>query len=96
MKMQVIGFESNEGVSKRTGKPFAIGRLHTMIPIAGSDSAKGAVGHSYDAEPSILDKIKHLAPPFMADVEVIQVMKFGQPQNQVVSVVPVDRAKTPA
>lgn len=88
MKMQCIGFEMNEGTSKKTGLAYAIGRLHTMIPLAGSKGAKGYVGHTYDCEVSILRKVEHLQPPFLADVEVQQVMKYGKPTNEVVSVVP--------
>lgn len=88
MKMQCIGFEMNEGTSSKTGKAYAIGRLHTMIPLAGSKGAKGYVGHTYDCEVSILRKVEHLQPPFLADIEVQQVMKYGKPTNEVVSVVP--------
>lgn len=88
MKMQVCGFEATEGVSKKTGKPYSIGKLHTMIPLAGSDRAKGYCGHTYPVEVSILSKIEHLQPPFIADIEVTQVMRYGTAQNEVVSVVP--------
>lgn len=88
MKMQVCGFEITEGISKKTGKPYAIGKLHTMIPLAGSDGAKGFAGHTYPTEVSVLRKIEHLQPPFIADVEVQQVMRYGNAQNEVVTVVP--------
>lgn len=93
MKMQIVGFEITEGVSKKTGQSYAIGRLHTMIPLAGAKGAKGYQGHTYDAEVSILRKVEHLQPPFMADVEVIQVMKWGEAKNEVVSVVPAQASK---
>lgn len=93
MKMQVVGFEISEGVSKKTGKPYAIGQLHTMIPFSGAKGAKGFVGHTYEAEVSVLRKIEHLQPPFAADVEVQQVMKYGKAQNEVVSVVPAQQPK---
>lgn len=93
MKMQIVGFEINEGTSSKTGKAYAIGRLHTMIPLSGSAGAKGYIGHTYDAEVSILRKIEHLAPPFAGEVEVQQVSMYGKPINQVVSVVPTERAK---
>lgn len=93
MKMQVVGFEITEGVSKKTGNPYAIGKLHTMIPLAGAKGAKGFVGHTYDCEVSVLRKIEHLQPPFASDVEVQQVMKYGKAQNEVVSVVPAQQPK---
>lgn len=93
MKMQIVGFEITEGVSKKTGQPYAIGRLHTMIPLAGAKGAKGYQGHTYDAEVSVLRKVEHLQPPFAADVEVIQVMKWGEPKNEVVSIVPAQASK---
>jgi hypothetical protein len=88
MKMQICGFEITEGVSKKTGKPYSIGKLHTLIPLAGSEGARGYCGHSYACEVSILRKVENIQPPFVADVEVGQVMRFGQAQNEVVSVVP--------
>lgn len=91
MKMQIVGFEINEGTSSKTGKAYAIGRLHTMIPLSGAKGAKGYIGHTYDCEVSILRKIEHLQPPFAGDVEVQQVSKFGKPINEVVSVVPTER-----
>ncbi len=96
MKMQVCGFEATEGISKKTGKPYSIGKLHTMIPLAGSDRAKGYCGHTYPVEVSILSKIEHLQPPFVADVEVTQVMRYGTAQNEVVSVVPAAAGMKPA
>ena len=92
MKMQVVGFEINQGVSKKTGKPYAIGRLHTMIPLTGSESARGYIGHTYDADVSVLDKIKTLVPPFAADIETAQVSRYGKPETQVVSIVPAKAA----
>lgn len=92
MKMQVCGFEITEGTSKKTGKPYAIGKLHTMIPLAGRDGAKGFAGHTYDTEVSVLRKVEHLAPPFLADVEVQQVMRYGNAVNEVVTVVPAQAA----
>ena len=88
MKMQVCGFEISEGTSKKSGKPYAIGKLHTIIPLAGRDGTKGYAGHTYDTEVSILRKIEHLSPPFMADVEVQQVIRYGNAMNEVVTVVP--------
>lgn len=32
MKINVIGFESSEGVSKKTGQPYAIGKLYAALP----------------------------------------------------------------
>ena len=40
MKAHVIGIEISEGVSKKTGNAYAIGKLYTALPIVG----KGARG----------------------------------------------------
>ena len=89
MKMQVIGIEISEGISKKTGKPYAIGKLHTIIPLSSNNgSARGASGFSYDIDVSVLDKVKTLNLPFLAEVEMQQVMKYGTARNEIASIVP--------
>lgn len=97
MKLLVIGLEVNEGTSKKTGNPYSIGKLHAALPMVGSANAKGYQGHTIDCEVSILRKVEHLPCPFEAEVETTQVMRYGKPQTEVLSVVPTAITKaTPA
>ncbi len=93
MKANVLGFEISQGVSKKTGKPYAIGRLFVALPLTAAsgegNTSKGAMGSQYECEVSVLDKIKHLSPPFAAELEQQDVMRFGERKQQIVSVVPV-------
>lgn len=89
MKIQVIGIEISEGISKKTGKPYAIGKLHTIIPLSSNNGfSRGAAGFSYDIEVSVLDKVKTQKLPFLAEVEMMQVMKYGNAKNEIASIVP--------
>ena len=93
MKLQVIGFEITEGTSARTGKPYSIGKLHTILPLSSSskagNAAKGSMGCEYRIEVGVLRKIEHLQPPFMADLESAEVMRFGKRETDIVAVVPI-------
>ncbi len=95
MKMQVVGFEGSEGMSK-AGKLYEIGQLHVVVNLAPAFSdagiSKGLMGTTFRCELSLIQKIKHLQPPFMADVVIDHVMKFGKREEQVTDVVPVERA----
>jgi len=97
MKLTIIGFEIIAGVSsKKSGKPYDMSKLHTIIPLQQLDTAKGSIGSSYDVPAHVLDKIKGLQPPFTGEVEMQDVYAYGERRQQVVSVVPVDRVKTAA
>lgn len=96
MKINVIGFESSEGVSKKTGQPYAIGKLYAALPLAGGKGVKGYMGSEYRCEPSVLKKIDHNQPPFMAEVEFQDVMRYGERQQEIVSIVPTEAKAPPA
>lgn len=95
MKLQIIGFEGVEDVSKKTGKPYSLGNIHTMAELAPSFSengtAKGFMGTTLRCDVSLIHKIKHLQPPFMADVQVGYVMRFGKREEEVTNIVPQER-----
>ena len=97
MKVQVVGFEITEGTSKKTGQPYSIGKLHCALPLAPSDRpgnlAKGLMGSTYQCDVSVLRKVEHLAPPFVADLEQMDVMRFGERRSEVVSIVLTERTK---
>ena len=94
--MNVIGFEILTGTSSKTGKPYDMSRLHTCIPLSASDLSKGSVGTSYDCAAPLLEKIKHLSPPMVCDVEMHDVMRFGRRVQEILSVVPVERVRAAA
>lgn len=100
MKLQVVGFEAVEDVSKKTGNAYSIGQLHTMVELAPAFKdtaiAKGFMGSTYRCDVELINKIKHLQPPFLAEVVITPVMRFGKREEQVSDVVPVERTKSGA
>ena len=99
-KLNVIGLEISQGIGKETGKPYAIGKLHTILEISNGafssregNVAKGAMGHSYQVEVPILEKVKHLQPPFVAEAEMGEVMRFGKPVMEITSLRPLERSQ---
>jgi hypothetical protein len=92
MKVNVIGFEISEGISKKTNNPYAIGKLYAALPLAPSKGAKGFMGSEYRCEVSILRKVEHLAPPFEANLEFQDVMRYGERKQEIVELVPMGRA----
>lgn len=93
MKVMVIGMERSEGVSNKTGKPYAIGRVHAAVKMeeASGDkrASKGAMGTSYDVDVEAVKRLEHLPLPFEADLEVEDVMRFGKRETKVLDVKPV-------
>lgn len=95
MKMQICGIEVSEGISKKTGKPYSMGSLHTLVqlapPLGSSDNiAKGSMGSTYECDPILLRKFEHLVP-CMAEVELGAQMRYGERKEIVVDVRPVER-----
>lgn len=103
MKMQICGIEISEGTSK-AGKPYSIGRLHTLIPLAppmagagaGENVAKGIVGTTYDCDVVLLRKLQQLSFPIDADVTVSPVQRFGKREEVVTDVRPLELVKKAA
>lgn len=93
MKVQILGIEVSEGISKKSGKPYSMGTLHTLAhlapPMGEGNIAKGAMGTSYECDPILLRKIAHLPFPVAAEVVTQPVMRFGQRQEIVADVLPV-------
>lgn len=90
MKTNVIGFEISEGTSKKTGSAYSIGKLYAALPLASAKGSKGYMGSEYRCEPSVLRKVEHLAPPFMAEIEFQDVMRYGERKQEIVSISPID------
>lgn len=96
MKMQIIGFELQRGVGKTSGKAYEIGQLHTLADLAPAMNddgvSVGAMGTTYRVDGPLIDKIKGIKTPFMADVVTAPQMRFGKREEVVIDVVP---AKAP-
>lgn len=100
MKMEIVGFEGSKGIGKKSGKPYEIGTLHILADLAPAFSedgiAKGKMGTSYDCPLDVIQKIKHLNTPFIAEVDIAPVMRFGKREEEVRSVAPVGKPSSPA
>lgn len=95
MKLHVIGFESSQGIGKKSGQPYSIGKLYAALPIAGSAGARGYMGTEYRCDPTVLDKVRDIQPPFMADIEMQDVMRYGERKQEIVSISPLPPEMTP-
>lgn len=87
MKAHVIGFEISEGVSKKTGQPYSIGKLYAALPIVGK-GARGLMGSTYSIEPVLLRKLENVPLPCEAELEMQDVMRYGERRQEIASVVP--------
>lgn len=88
MKAFVIGLEVSEGISKKTNKPYAIGKLYAALPLAGGEGVRGMMGSMYQCEPSVLRKLMTMDLPVRAELEMQDVMRYGERRQEIVSVVP--------
>lgn len=104
MKMQICGIEASEGVSK-TGKPYAIGQLFTLANLAPPRSgapglpepiAKGMMGTTYRCDPVLVRKIAHLPLPVTCEVTIEGQMRFGEREEVVTDIAPIERVKAAA
>lgn len=100
MKMQIVGIEGSSGVGGKSGKAYEIGQLHAIAPLSApygeNGVAKGSMGTTYRCPLPLIMKIQHLTPPFVAEVEVRDVMKFGKREQEVVDVLPLEAVRKAA
>lgn len=100
MRMQIVGFEGSSGVSGKSGKAYEIGQLHALAPLSApygdAGVAKGSMGTSYRCPLPLIMKIQSLPCPFVAEVEVIDVMKFGKREQEVRDITPVETTRKAA
>lgn len=100
MKLQIVGFEANEGMGKASGKAYAMGALHSMAVLAPAFTAegvsKGQMGTTYDCPVPLVRKVAHLQVPFYAEVETRDIMRFGKRQTEVVDITPVETVRKTA
>lgn len=100
MKMHIIGLEGSSGVSAKSGKPYEIGQLHTVArlapPMDAKGTAKGSMGTTYRVPLALIKSVEHLPLPFVAEVDVQDVMRFGKREQEIVAITPVELPKSPA
>jgi hypothetical protein len=94
--MQIVGLEGSKGTSGKTGKAYEIGQLHSIVrlapPLGDGNVAKGFMGSTYRCGVDIINSLSHNPLPFMAEVDVQDVMRFGKREQEVVSVSPESKA----
>lgn len=100
-RMQIVGIEISEGISKKSGRPYSMGTLYSMTKLAppmGSEDnvAKGYMGDKFETDVSALRKVAHLPFPIVADVDIDNVMRFGERKQTVSDIRPVDVIKKQA
>lgn len=95
MKLQVTGFEGSQGISSKTGKPYAFGQIHAVIDLAPAFNedgiSKGLKGTTFDCDLDVIQRIKHLQPPFLAEVETKHEMRGKDRREVVLDVKPIER-----
>lgn len=99
-KMQIVGIEGSSGVGKKSGAAYAIGQIHTLArlaePFNESGVSKGMMGATFRCPLPLIEKLKNLTPPFIAEVTIDQVMKFGKLEQEITDVQPVERTTVKA
>ena len=100
MKVLVCGMESAEDKSKKTGNDYAIGKLHALIPLDGRNVegkfiCRGSMGTEYSVEPILIKSLSQLPLPFEAELEMIDVMRYGKRETKVIACKPLQRVPTP-
>jgi hypothetical protein len=93
MKMQIVGFDGAVGVGAKSGKDYDMGNVYILAELAPSFSptgiAKGSMGTSYPAPFALISKIAHLPTPFVAEVDIQPVMRFGKREEHVKNISPI-------
>jgi lactam utilization protein B len=92
MKMQIVGLEGSSGIGNKSGKPYDIGQVHTIValapPFGENNVAKGFMGSMYECSSAIIRSVAHNPVPFNAEVEVRDIMKFGKRETHIISITP--------
>jgi len=100
VKLTIIGIEINEGMSKKTGKPYSMASVHTMTalapPMGGDNVARGFAGDKFELDAGLVRTIAHLSFPLVCEVEKQDVIRFGQRQQIITDLRPVDVVKKTA
>lgn len=102
MKMLIRGMEPMSGISLKSGtpKPYDMTKVNTEIPLAPSRNPEqpsmGFAGFSYNCSIDTWSTVKHIKEPFLAEVDLRDVMKNGKPESFIFSIVPIESSKKTA
>ena len=100
MKLNIIGLEVSEGISAKTNKPYAIGKLHCVVPISqttkGTNLARGGMGATFQCAPELLRPFEAYPLPFVGEAEFQAVMRYGDLVQEIVGLVPGERTASKA
>lgn len=97
MKVSIIGLERMQGISKKNGNPYAMGKIHTTLLLEFREVdngetqslAKGMAGTIYDnVDLDAIRAVEHLPLPFEAELVIVDVIKYGKREGKVVSIRP--------
>lgn len=96
-KLQIVGYEAISGVSKKTGNAYKIGSLHTLRaldePLDPANLVAGQMGATYSVDYEIIMGIRGVKCPFIAEVHLDTVMRFGKMEYKIKSVKPMTAEK---
>jgi hypothetical protein len=99
MKLHIIGLEGSSGISGKSGKAYDMGSIHSVARLAApydeSGVAVGTMGTTYRCSSALIKSLAHNPLPFIAEVQVEDVMKFGKREQEVISVTPEKQAEKP-
>lgn len=96
MKLTIQGFEILAGKSSKTGKDYDMSRIHCVIPLQETATAKGWAGTTYQISAHLVEQIKELSMPLQVEVEMQDVMRFGRREQHIVSIHPLAPTKKAA
>lgn len=95
MKMTIVGLEASSGVSGKTGKAYEIGQIHAIAklapPLGLNNVATGSMGTTYACPVAVVKTVAHNPTPFVAEVMIEDVMRFGK-REQVVTLITPEKA----
>lgn len=97
---KLIGIEVMEGVSKKSGKTYSMGRLHVLTKLAapqGEDNvSKGFMGDVYECDAAHVRAVAHLPYPVDVVLDLETEMRFGERRMVCTGVKPLGTVKVAA
>lgn len=96
MKVTIVGLERISGISQKTGKPYNIGRLHTLLPVdpvrSENQCVIGMQGAAYEnVDVELIKRIENNSVPFEAELTVIDMIRFGKREGRITDIRPIQR-----
>ena len=92
MRLNIVGIEGSSGIGAKSGEAYEIGQLHSMAriaaPLKSTNIARGVMGTTYRCPLALIKALAGHPLPFMAEVEVEDVMRFGKREQEVISINP--------